>query len=110
MTKKFPGKIAKILNETKAELSGLYPGRLKGIILFGSYARGDYATGSDIDLLMLLDNIADATTERERYFPTVCNLSLKYDTVVSVVPMDYETYLSAKTPLILNARKEGIRI
>jgi uncharacterized protein len=110
MAKKFPGKIAKILNEAKAELSGLYPGRLKGIILFGSYARGDYATGSDIDLLMLLDNIADPTAERERYFPTVCNLSLKYDTVVSVIPMDYETYLNVKNPLILNARKEGIRI
>lgn len=59
---------------------------------------------------MLPDNIADPTTERERYFPIICNLSLKYDTVVSVVPMDYETYLNTKTPLILNARKEGIRI
>jgi predicted nucleotidyltransferase len=110
MAKKLPEKIVKILTETKVELSGLYPGRLKGIILFGSYARGDYATGSDIDLLMLLDSITDPTTERERYFPTICNLSLKYDMVVSVVPMDYETYRNTKTPLILNARKEGIRI
>ena len=36
MAKKLPKKIAKILSETKAELSGLYPGRLKEIILFGS--------------------------------------------------------------------------
>ncbi len=52
----------------------------------------------------------EIVVKRERYFPTVCNLSLKYDTVVSVVPMDYETYLNTKTPLILNARREGIRI
>lgn len=110
MAKKLPKKIAKILTETKAELSGLYPGRLKEIILFGSYARGDYEKGSDIDLLMLLDGVADPAAERERYFPAICNLSLKYDTVVSVVPMNYETYHTAKTPLILNTRKEGIRI
>lgn len=110
MAKKLPKKIEKILAETKWQLSNLYSQRMKDVILYGSYARGDYTKGSDIDLLLLLDGVDDPAVERERYPRTICDLSLKYDTVVSVIPMDYETYHSKKTPLILNARKEGLRI
>jgi uncharacterized protein len=110
MAKKLPKKIEKILAETKGQLGALYSQRMKDIILFGSYARGDYTKESDIDLLLLLEGVDDPAAERERYFRTICDLSLKYDTVVSVVPMDYKTYLSRKTPFILNARKEGVRI
>ena len=110
MAKSFPKKIKKILAETKGQLSSLYAQRLKEVILFGSYARGDYTSGSDIDLLLLLDGVDDPDVERELYSRTICDLSLKYDTVVSVIPMDYKRYLSRKTPLILNARKEGMRI
>lgn len=88
----------------------MYANRLKDVILFGSYARGDYTKGSDIDLLLLLDHVEDMGVGRELYFSAICDLSLKYDTVVSVVPMDFEMYHSRTTPLILNARKEGIRI
>jgi predicted nucleotidyltransferase len=110
MGKKLPKKIERVLAETKAQLCALYPHRLKDVILFGSYARGDYTKGSDIDLLLLLDHVEDIGVERELYFPAICDLSLKYDTVVSVIPMDYETYHSKKTPLILNTLKEGKRI
>jgi predicted nucleotidyltransferase len=110
MRRKLPKKITKILETTKKELSALYPQRLKGIILYGSYARGDYAEGSDVDLLLLLDNMDDPTVEMDRYAPGIYDLSLKYDTVVSVVPLDYESYLSKKTPLILNAQKEGMAL
>lgn len=110
MAKKLPQSVEKIVAEAKAGLSALYAQRLKEVILFGSYARGDFTEGSDIDLLVLLDRLNDPGAERERYFPAVCELSLKYDTVVSVIPMDYETYRSKKTPLILNVHKEGVRI
>jgi uncharacterized protein len=110
MANKLPRKVEKILTETKTHLSALYSQRLKDLILFGSYARGDYTKGSDIDLLLLLDRMDDSNAERERYFSAVCELSLKHDTVISIIPMDYETYRSRKTPLILNAQKEGMRI
>lgn len=110
MARKLPKKIERVLVETKAQLSAMYLHRLKDVILFGSYARGDFTKGSDIDLLLLLDQVVDSGVEHDLYFPTICDLSLKYDTVVSVIPMDYETYYSKKTPLILNAHKEGKRL
>ena len=110
MAKRFPEKIESILKEVKDQLGVLYAGRLKEVILFGSYARGDYTEGSDIDLLVLLDRLGEPEAERARYLSTICELSLKYDTVVSVVPMDYRVFRSKKTPLTLNVTREGVRL
>ena len=110
MEKQIPVNIKNILNETRACFDFIYAQRVKDLILFGSYARGDYESGSDIDLLLLLDHLDDVDTERARYMPAVCELSLKYDTVVSVIPMEYETYKTRKTPLILNVQREGVRL
>ncbi len=110
MARKRPGKVDKVLAEAKALLSALYAHRLKGIVLFGSYARGDFADGSDIDLLVLLSPLPDPPAERESVFPAICDLSLKYDIVLSVVLMDCDAFHSRKTPLILNAGKEGVWI
>ncbi|SPF40322.1 Nucleotidyltransferase [Syntrophobacter sp. SbD1] len=104
------GKVDKILAEAKTLLSAEYAHRLKGIVLFGSYARGDFTEESDIDLLVLLSQLGDPLTESKPIFPAICDLSLKYDTVLSVVLMDFDAFRSRKTPLSLNAEKEGVWI
>jgi len=45
--------IKPILDEAKERLQNIYGGRLKEIILYGSYARGDATEGSDIDLILI---------------------------------------------------------
>ena len=110
MAKLIPESIKNILNETRNYFDVIYPQRIKELILFGSYARGDFEPGSDIDLLLLLDHLDDLDTERARYMPALCEISLRYDTVVSIIPMEYETYRTRKTPLILNVQREGVRL
>jgi len=46
--------IRKILEEFKLELKKLYGTNLKKIILYGSCARGEETTYSDIDLVVIL--------------------------------------------------------
>ncbi|HYA43738.1 MAG TPA: nucleotidyltransferase domain-containing protein [Syntrophobacteraceae bacterium] len=108
MTRKRPGKVDDVLAEAKALLSAQFADKLKGIVLFGSYARGDFKEESDIDLLALLSPLGDRRTERKRIFSAVCDLSLKYDVVLSIVLMDYDVFRSRKTPLALNVGREGI--
>lgn len=110
MASKRPQVIDKILAETKTLLCARYARRLKGIILFGSYARGDFTEGSDIDLLVLLSPLPDPVAERARISPAICDLCLKYDVVLSIILMDFDTFRSRKTPLILSAGKEGVWI
>jgi predicted nucleotidyltransferase len=102
--------VQSILKEVREELQKIYLDRLKEIILFGSYARGDAAEDSDIDIVMLLEDVKDFYAEREKYFPVTSRISLKYDTVVSVVPFDSRDFQQKRTPLILNVSKEGIPV
>jgi predicted nucleotidyltransferase len=105
-----PEKVQKILAEIRAELDKIYLNRLKEMILFGSYARGDFAEGSDIDIALLLEELKDSYLEREKYFPVICRLSLEYDTVVSIIPFDFREFQVKRTPLILNVQKEGVQL
>ena len=110
MAKKIPKKVKELLREAGVELRNIYSNRLKEIVLYGSYARGDYSSGSDVDILLILEESSELAAERERYFPIVSRISLKYDTVLSVIPFDYQTYMTKKSPLILNAHREGVLI
>ncbi|MDT8444728.1 MAG: nucleotidyltransferase domain-containing protein [Desulfuromonadales bacterium] len=107
MARKIPKKIEKLVEEARGELLRIYAHRLQSIILYGSYARGDYAEGSDVDLLLLIDDLQDVMAERDRFSALVSRISLKYDTVVSAIPMDAQVYRQKKTPLIVSVQREG---
>ena len=43
------------LKQYTEEIAKIYGKHLKSVILYGSYARGDYTEDSDIDIMILLD-------------------------------------------------------
>jgi uncharacterized protein len=110
MSEKVPKKIREILAETRRELEMKYAHRLKQMILFGSYARGDHSNDSDIDIILLLNKSNSLSAERDIYLPIVSRLSLKYDMVISIISMEVDEFKRKKTPFILNVHKEGISL
>jgi predicted nucleotidyltransferase len=44
------------IQEFVSDLKGVFGDRVEDILLFGSYARGDHVPGSDIDILVLLED------------------------------------------------------
>lgn len=91
-------------------MRGIYGPRLKEVILYGSYSRRDAASGSDIDVLILLDDMIEPVIEHEKYFDAIWELGLKYDTVISVIALKQEEYRTKTSPFILNAKREGVAI
>lgn len=102
--------IEPILEEVKVGLEKIYGNRFRGIILHGSYARGDATEGSDIDLILLLDEVEDPLLEMEKHFDVIWKLDLKYDTVISILPIGEEEFRIRRLPVFLNAKKEGLVI
>jgi len=102
--------IGMIIQEIERELINIYEDKLQDLILFGSYARGDNTSSSDIDLLLLLDDMKDINTERKKYFPVISDLSLKYDLIISIIPLCINDFNKVNTPLILNVKKDRIKI
>lgn len=105
-----PSSIQKILKELKQGLIKLYGKRLKGLYLYGSYARGDYREGSDLDVLVVLDDFERAPIELDRTDDLVGDLSLEYLITVSPLFMRERDWLSADKPLLRNVRVEGVPV
>ena len=105
-----PVSIQKILKELKQGLVKLYGERLKGLYLYGSYARGDYREGSDLDVLVVLNDFERAPIELNRTDDLIGDLSLKYLITVSPLFMREKDWISADKPLLRNVRVEGVPV
>ena len=105
-----PVSIQKILKELKQGLVKLYGERLKGLYLYGSYARGDYRDGSDLDVLVVLNDFERAPIELNRTDDLIGDLSLKYLITVSPLFMREKDWISADKPLLRNVRVEGVPV
>lgn len=102
-------KIFEIVQQVKAEIANLLDEKFEKIVLFGSYARGDYANYSDIDLMLVVKNML-SKNEKNSIVEILSKFSLEYDVVLSCI--DYPTAMVEKyqTPFLLNIMEEGIKI
>ena len=51
------------------------------IILFGSYARGDFRPDSDLDLLVITDEVASTRAEAARIYGVLAGIGVPIDVV-----------------------------
>ncbi len=105
-----PANVKRLLAELKKGLEKLYGNRLKGLILYGSYARGDQREGSDLDILVILNDFERAPIELDRTSDLFCDLSLEYEITVSLMFMREKDWLTADKPLLRNVRVEGVPV
>jgi predicted nucleotidyltransferase len=87
--------------------------KLKKVILYGSYARGDYDEYSDVDLFILADIPQEDCCEaglRIRDF--IWEFELEHNVIISPHVTGYETFLSwlGVLPFYMNVAKEGIEL
>jgi predicted nucleotidyltransferase len=103
-----PPKIREILRQLREGLAELYGERLRAMVLFGSWARGDAEEDSDIDVLVVLDEVESAFGEIDRMEQVVYPLSLQKDVVIAPIPISDRDWRERRTPLLLNVRREGL--
>ena len=103
-----PVNIKKLLAELKQGLSKIYGDRLKAVYLFGSYARGDYHKGSDLDVMIVLDTYKSYWDELVCSAELASDLSLEYDVTVSRMIMTEEQWKKGDLPVLVNVRAEGV--
>jgi predicted nucleotidyltransferase len=100
--------LEEILREFKTETEKLYGKRLKNVILFGSWARGDATEDSDIDLLVVLDGKVIPGKEIDRMINVITDINSKYGVLISIYPISVKDFTTLNSPLLLNVRREGI--
>ena len=103
--------IQQLALEFKQSLRERYGERFAKLILFGSYARGDFHEESDIDFLVVL-NDEKVQNGKEIFFVSdiVSRLTLRYDKLVSILPVSLYRLLGSPLPFYQTIRFEGKEI
>ena len=103
-------KLEKIITEFRQALEKIYGDKLINLVLYGSQARGDATEYSDIDVMVILRSPVSHGDEIFRMGEVKNQINLKYDQLISVLPISEKDFLCKDTPLLENIRREGIAL
>jgi predicted nucleotidyltransferase len=104
-----PTKIRDVVTRLEQGLKELYGERFRGLLLYGSYARGTAWEGSDVDLLLLLAGPVDPVTEIFRAQTIKAPLALEGDLTISIVPVNVEDFERGESIFLRVIRREAVR-
>ena len=99
-----------LLQTCKERLASHYGSRFKGLILYGSMARGTANPESDVDLLVLLEEPFDHFAELEVLIDLLYDLQFDSDRYLSVRPAPSQDFEAGRIQLYRNVQKEGIAV
>lgn len=108
-----PQKIHSLLLQYLTEVRKIYGSHLKSVILYGSYARGDYTKDSDIDIMILVD-LPDE--KLDSYLDSLSELGFQYNVKhdIWIMPIvkniEHFQYWGSAYPFYKNVQKEGVAL
>lgn len=111
--KKIPENINKIIYEFIAGVNDILGDRVKKIILYGSYARGDFNKNSDIDIMILTDlTDAEIYEYRDKIIDYAYDIEWNNNFDIDLSPLikniDKFNYWLEALPFYMNVQKEGV--
>ena len=100
--------IPEAIKRCRTALESYYGSQFKGLVLYGSVARGQAGPASDIDLLVLLNPPFDYFQELRRIVELLYPVQLDTDRLISAKPAPLDEFEGGSLQLYRNAKKEGI--
>ena len=109
--KKIPKKITKSINELLILVDQVFGEKAKRVILYGSYARGDFNRSSDIDVMILTDlNEKEIEEFRNVIWEKCADIEIDEGIVISPLIRNIDEFYSWSDvkPFYINILKEGV--
>jgi len=103
-------RITQLVNQVKNHLIMRYEEKIRGIILYGSHARGEATNDSDIDILVLIDDSLDPFEVRKSLSDLLFDILLEHGELISVVVLPEGFFKEYNYPFMINVKREGIRV
>jgi predicted nucleotidyltransferase len=103
-------RILPLINQIKAHLLKIYGGKIKKVIMYGSYVRDEATKDSDIDVLVVVDQSLNPFEVRESLSDLLFDILLEEGELVSVIAVPEHFFESYNSPFNLNVKKEGVLV
>lgn len=102
-----------LIQQYVSNIHDIYGSHLRQIILYGSYARGDFRPDSDIDIMILLDlSDIDIKKYRHQLSDMTFDFNMDYDVDIKPIAKNEEHYRKwiDNYPFYSNVNREGVRL
>lgn len=106
-------RIDALLWDLEKRFKNIYGEKLKKILLYGSYARGEHDEESDIDVMVLVDmDEKEIKRQQDKVLDVVVDLTTRYGIVLSVIENNYSYFYDwvDVIPFFTNVEREGVNI
>ncbi|MBR2214698.1 MAG: nucleotidyltransferase domain-containing protein [Selenomonadaceae bacterium] len=103
--------VKNMLTEYVEIIKKIYADKLAKIILYGSYARGDYNAESDIDIMILIDDDeVFSRTKNDELYARTFDFTMEHDVFVEACVKSKHTYdfWNEVHPYYRNIKTEGV--
>lgn len=100
-----------MLEEYRKAIAEVFGNHEVRIILYGSYARGDFHVDSDVDIMVLADMTPeDISYYTNKLYDVTYDFEMKYGVEINPVVQSKTTYERWKNayPFFMNIEKEGV--
>lgn len=102
--------IKRIIQKIKNYLIDKYGSDIKKVIFYGSQVKGDSNKDSDIDIVVVVDEVINPVEVREDLSELILEILLNEKELVSVIVLPEEFFDNYNSPFILNVKEEGVVI
>ena len=102
--------IRQALAEARRRLEACYGDRLVRLVLYGSQARGDARSESDVDVLVVLDGPFELYAEAKTLARLAMDLFDRYGQAFSFQPFTEADFYNPASSFMRNVRTEGVEV
>ena len=106
-----PQAMQSLIEQYVTEIKKIYGKHLRKVILYGSYARGDFRTDSDVDIMVLLD-MSDLDLKAYSQQLSYMTYDFNLDNDLNIKPIakseDHFKKWVVNYPFYANVYKEGV--
>ncbi len=99
-----------VLSRINGRLRDAFGQRLRGVILYGSEARGEADKDSDVDLLVLLAGPVDEGKDSWACIRALYPMILELERPIHAKPTDIRLFENEDLPFYRNVKREGIMV
>jgi predicted nucleotidyltransferase len=101
-------RVDEALQNIRPRLEAAFPERFRGVLLYGSEARGGARADSDLDLIVLLEGPLRLGKDLNGIVAALYPLQMELDRAIHALPVTIEAFEAAEYGLYREAKREGV--